>query len=114
MARVNTAAIVSQLQALGISMGGARQLITAQVLSNGKDRKRLALLLTGLFEGQVIHSTNLGGRSAIRTQSGIIIEFQDDTANQGSWSGGQSSTTQGNPSTSRTRTGISASFEDNT
>jgi hypothetical protein len=113
MARVNTAAIASQLQALGLSMVGARQLMTAQVLSNGKDRRRLALLLTGLFEGQVIHSTNLGGRSAVRTQSGIIIEFQDDAANQGSQSGGRSSTAQGNPSTSRTRTGISVSFEDN-
>jgi len=113
MDRVNTAAIISQLQALGISMGGARQLLTAQVLSDGKDRRRLALLLTGLFEGQVIHSTNLGGKSAVRTQSGLIIEFQDGTTNQGSQSGGQSSTTQGTLSISRTRTGISVSFEDN-
>jgi hypothetical protein len=78
MAQVNTASIAMQLQALGISMAGAHQLITAQILNDAKDRRRLALLLTGLFEGHVIQSTNQGGARVVKTRSGIHIEFQDD------------------------------------
>jgi hypothetical protein len=111
MARVNTASIASQLQAMGFTMAGAYQLIAAQVLSDAKDRRRLTLLLAGLFEANVIQGTHQGGRSVVQTRSGIQIEFQDDAgnaSNQGSQSGGPSSS----PSTSRTRSGIRVSFED--
>lgn len=113
MPRVNTASIAGQLHALGFTMAGAQQLITGQMLGDAKDRKHLALFLAGLFEAGAVQAIPQGGRPAMKTQSGIVIELQDDGEHPGSMGASQSMAKQGTvPATLRTPSGLVVSFDD--
>jgi hypothetical protein len=118
MTRVNTASITSQLQALGFSTAGAQQLIAAQVLSDARDRRRLALLLAGLFEAAAVQAAPAGGRTAMKTQSGVIIELHDGAGGTGGgtgggrWAGASMAAPATTPVASRTASGIVVSFDD--
>lgn len=115
MSRVNTLAIAGRLQAMGFSALGARQLATAELLSDARDRQRLALFFAGFFEANAIQpgGSNGSGRSpTITTQSGIVIEIQDESGASGGTTARKSAASRSTVSTQRTRSGIVVSFED--
>lgn len=70
-------AIASKLQALGISPGGAWQLVRGQIVASPQDRQRLAVVLRGLLTTQRIQPATPGNGPNVRTQSGMVVEFLD-------------------------------------
>jgi hypothetical protein len=112
MAQVNTGALASQLQDIGFSRAGAWQLITGGIVTDAKDRQRLALVLAGLVEARSLRPSESGGRSTIQTASGIVIELQDDSGGGQGTTTGLSSSRRKTLTTARTRSGLRVSFEE--
>ena len=78
LARFNPASIARQLQALGFTLSGAQQVLAGQVVSDQRDRQRLALVLTRLLGEQAVQVAVQGGHARLVTQSGVVIELSDD------------------------------------
>jgi Fe2+ transport system protein FeoA len=79
-ARTNPAALVQRLHALGFTPAGAQQLLDGLVVSDSRDRRRLALVLGRLLGSHAIQVSGQDQRVAIRTQSGVVIDLEDDAA----------------------------------
>jgi hypothetical protein len=78
LARQNPAGLACQLHALGFTPPGAQQLLAGQVVSDLHDRQRLALLLTRLLGSRAIEVVGAGAQAAIKSGSGVIVDFTDD------------------------------------
>lgn len=112
MAHVSFRETARQLQRMGFSAPGAQQLLSGHIVSSVLDRRRLALFLAGLVQVRAVGPIGSGGRTAIQTQSGMVIEFQDNGTGHTPKSAPSRSPEGKTFTTTQTRSGIVIGFED--
>jgi hypothetical protein len=70
-------AMVTALQAAGLSYAGAWQLAQAQIVASESDRRRLSEVLAAVLAPRKPVTPAPVNASAVRTRGGILVSFDD-------------------------------------